>query len=101
MGSALLTLMFSLLSALVSKALTLSIVAIALTVLGGGVGGFGFGPAYPAYRAPAPPRSHQVDFQYEGEDQPYVYVNRKSWKTSRSFGDYNNMNPYYRSLWDH
>lgn len=94
MAPALLTLSFSILSALISKSLTMSIIALILSLVSGR-GNFGFGspPASApvpsvAYRSPPPLRSHVThssELQYVDElpddgAQPYVYVNRKAWK---------------------
>lgn len=110
-GTVLLTAAFSIISALVSKALTLGLLALILTLMGRGGAGFGFSNLsssphaaavpVPAYRtplyAPLPLRAQltsAAEMQYMDETDdltnPYVYVNRKSLKAARSdgFGKY-------------
>lgn len=106
MGSLLLTMALVIFSALLSKALTLATLSLLLSLLAllGGLGGSGGDghkyspPPLAAYRSPimAPPRHPGFQYEDEQDDQanPYVYVNRKNWKTARS-GDYDRFYKYH------
>ncbi|KAG8328185.1 uncharacterized protein LOC124361468 [Homalodisca vitripennis] len=110
MGSALVTVGFSVISALISKSLTMSLVALAATMLLGSRGESGYGshggysaPVHhlPTFRSPPPVRNNPSEVQYVDElpedsrvDQSLVYVNRKSYQKERTDSGYDKL--YYK-----